>query len=156
MGVRYSVSENGHKLKRLPPKEPSEDGNADEDKQSSKINPCIKQLPPAVSIEPKKDDSSVEEKSKSVPKKKFYLEGEEYVEDEPGILIRSRNSMTRASITNYKSRSINTILKSQTRAKQYCMFYNKFGAKFTIPRSFIVVCTKEAIFRKLVVLKILD
>ena len=126
-GVRYSVSENGHKLKRLPPKEPSEDGNADEDKQSSKINLCNKQLPPAVSIEPKKDESSVEEKAKSVPKKKFYLEGEEYVEDEPGILIRSRNSMTRASITNYKSRSINTILKSQTRAKQYCMFYNKFG-----------------------------
>ena len=35
--------------------------------------------------------------------------------------------MTRASITSYKARSINTILKSQTRSKQYCMFFNKFG-----------------------------
>lgn len=35
--------------------------------------------------------------------------------------------MTRQSITSYKQRSINTILKSQTRSKQYCMFYNKFG-----------------------------
>ena len=59
--------------------------------------------------------------------KKLFLEGEEYIEDEPGILIRSRNSMTRASITSAKQRSINTILKSQTRSKQYCMFFNKFG-----------------------------
>ena len=35
-------------------------------------------------------------------RKKFYLEGEEYVEDEPGVLIRSRSSMTRASITRYQ------------------------------------------------------
>ena len=35
--------------------------------------------------------------------------------------------MTRASITNARNRSINTILKSQTRSKQYCMFFNKFG-----------------------------
>ncbi|CAB4067220.1 Zinc finger CCCH domain-containing protein 7,Zinc finger CCCH domain-containing protein 3 [Lepeophtheirus salmonis] len=59
--------------------------------------------------------------------KKLFLEGEEYVEDEPGVLVRSRNSMTRQSITNYRNRSINTIIKSQTRAKQYCMFFNKFG-----------------------------
>ncbi len=61
--------------------------------------------------------------------RKLYVEGEEYVEDEeePGVLVRSRNSMTRASITNARNRSINTILKSQTRSKQYCMFFNKFG-----------------------------
>ena len=61
--------------------------------------------------------------------RKLYVEGEEYVEDEeePGLLVRSRNSMTRASITNARNKSINTILKSQTRSKQYCMFFNKFG-----------------------------
>ena len=31
------------------------------------------------------------------------------------------------SSNSYKARSINTILKSQTRSKQYCMFFNKFG-----------------------------
>jgi hypothetical protein len=61
--------------------------------------------------------------------RKLYVEGEEYVEaeEEPGVLVRSRNSMTRASITNARNRSINTIIKSQTRSKQYCMFFNKFG-----------------------------
>merc|ERR1711981_1216461 len=59
--------------------------------------------------------------------KKLFIEGEEYIEDEPGVLIRSRNSMTRQSINSAKQKSINTILKSQTRSKQYCMFYNKFG-----------------------------
>jgi len=63
----------------------------------------------------------------NVQPKKLFLEGEEYIEQEPGVLIRSRNSMTRQSITSYKQRSINTILKSQTRSKQYCMFFNKFG-----------------------------
>ena len=63
----------------------------------------------------------------TVSKILFYFSGEEYIEDEPGVLIRSRNSMTRQSITSYKQRSINTILKSQTRSKQYCMFFNKFG-----------------------------
>jgi hypothetical protein len=53
--------------------------------------------------------------------------GEEFVEDEPGVLVRTRNSMTRASITSARNRSINTILRSQARSKQYCMFYNKFG-----------------------------
>ena len=51
--------------------------------------------------------------------KKMYLEGEELEEVEPGVFTRSRHSLTR--------QSINTIIKNQTRSKQYCMFYNKFG-----------------------------
>merc|ERR1719150_3014670 len=43
------------------------------------------------------------------------------------LFTRSRHSLTRQSITQAKNRSINTILKHQTRSKQYCMFYNKFG-----------------------------
>lgn len=79
-----------------------------------KLNRIEKPIEKKVAVEPQ------------IPKKLF-LEGEEYIEDEPGVLIRSRNSMTRQSITSYKQRSINTILKSQTRSKQYCMFFNKFG-----------------------------
>jgi hypothetical protein len=41
--------------------------------------------------------------SEIIPRK-LYLDGEEYIEDEPGVLIRSRNSMTRQSITSYKNR----------------------------------------------------
>ena len=111
-GVRYSVSENGHKLKRLPAKGLSIDTSVDDHAKSSIVN-SNKTQPPAESTDHKKDDTIAEDNvAKTISKKKFYLEGEEYVEDEPGILIRSRNSMTRASITNYKSRSINTILKS--------------------------------------------
>lgn len=95
-GVRYSVSENGRKLNRIPEKK-----DESEDTQKKAAEPVVA--------------------------KKLFLEGEEYIEDEPGVLIRSRSSMTRQSITSYKQRSINTILKSQTRSKQYCMFYNKFG-----------------------------
>ena len=65
----------------------------------------------------------------SLMSRTLFIEGEEFVEDEdqPGVLVRTRNSMTRASITNARNRSINTILKSQARSKQYCMFFNKFG-----------------------------
>ena len=51
--------------------------------------------------------------------KKMYLEGEEQEEVEPGVFTRSRHSLPR--------QSINIIIKNQTRSKQYCMFYNKFG-----------------------------
>ena len=57
----------------------------------------------------------------------MYLGGEELEEVEPGVFTRSRHSLTRQSITQAKTRSINTIIKHQTRSKQYCMFYNKFG-----------------------------
>ncbi len=59
--------------------------------------------------------------------KKVFLEGEEFVEETPGVLVRSRHSLTRQSIASAKSRSIQTILNSQARAKKFCLFYNKFG-----------------------------
>ena len=102
-GVKFKVSDNGRKLNRM-------------------------ELTPSVA------PSSSSTSTRGAPvrcsiSRKLYVEGEEYVEDEddPGTLVRSRNSMTRASITNARNRSINTILKSQTRSKQYCMFFNKFG-----------------------------
>ena len=58
---------------------------------------------------------------------RVYLGGEELEELEPGVFTRSRHSLTRQSITEAKNRSINIILKNQSRSKQYCMFYNKFG-----------------------------
>ena len=96
-GVKFKVSDNGRKLNRM------------------ELTPSV--VPPRGA--PVRCSIS----------RKLYVEGEEYVEDEddPGTLVRSRNSMTRASITNARNRSINTILKSQTRSKQYCMFFNKFG-----------------------------
>ena len=57
----------------------------------------------------------------------MYLGGEELEEVEPGVFTRSRHSLTRQSITQAKTRSINTIMKNATRSKQYCMFFNKFG-----------------------------
>ena len=117
-GVRYSVSDNGRKLKRLPPAEKVPAEKAPAGKAPNVPAAKVSMPPPRPSISQPRYQSL---------RKKFYLEGEEYVEDEPGILIRSRNSMTRASITSYKARSINTILKSQTRSRQYCMFFNKFG-----------------------------
>lgn len=101
-GVRYEVSDRGRKLNRIESK-PTDTPKTVANESSEK--------PVAAEIIPRK----------------LYLDGEEYIEDEPGVLIRSRNSMTRQSITSYKNRSINTIIKSQTRSKQYCMFFNKFG-----------------------------
>ena len=125
-GVRYSVSENGRKLKRLPPKDIKVISSEQRDRYT--LNRRVEKSSTETSKDKEqKTKSEIVGTAQSIPRKKFYLEGEEYVEDEPGILVRSRNSMTRASITNYKTRSIHTIIKSQTRAKQYCMFYNKFG-----------------------------
>ena len=99
-GIKYTISDNGRKLNRL-----------SEQKEEMKApivpNPTLNES--------------------KILAKKLFIEGEEYIEDEPGVLIRSRNSMTRQSINSAKQKSINTILKSQTRSKQYCMFYNKFG-----------------------------
>lgn len=62
------------------------------------------------------------------PSKKVYLAREgEFVEATPGILRLSRESMTRQSITQARKKSIQTLLRSQTKSKQFCMFYNKFG-----------------------------
>ncbi len=108
-GVRYTVSDNGKKLNRIQgsPKPPAPATTPSTTATSEAANRSIN--------------------VNNVKQNKLYLAGEEYVEDEPGVLIRSRNSMTRASITSAKQRSIHTILKSQTRSKQYCMFFNKFG-----------------------------
>ena len=105
-GVKFKVSENGRKLNRL-------------DLQPSTSSAATGPPPSSQRGAPVRCSIS----------RKLYVEGEEYVEDEddPGTLVRSRNSMTRASITNARNRSINTILKSQTRSRQYCMFFNKFG-----------------------------
>ena len=103
-GIKYSVSDNGRKLNRVPEKI--------EEKDEKPVIPVVPN--PALN-------------ESKILAKKLFIEGEEYIEDEPGVLIRSRNSMTRQSINSAKQRSINTILKSQTRSKQYCMFFNKFG-----------------------------
>lgn len=118
-GVRYSVTDNGRKLNRLEP-------------------PKVETPKPVVAVKTPTLPGTENESTSPVQRptttsindiipRKLYLDGEEYIEEEPGVLIRSRNSMTRQSITSYKNRSINTIIKSQTRSKQYCMFYNKFG-----------------------------
>ena len=105
-GVRYEVYDNGRKLNRI------ESKPSGTPKTAAAVPDVAAKQPPAEIIP-----------------RKLYLDGEEYIEDEdqPGVLIRSRNSMTRQSITSYKNRSINTIIKSATRSKQYCMFFNKFG-----------------------------
>lgn len=133
-GVRYAVSAGGHKLVRL--------GSSGAHLESAKLQAVeinrnasqglhrrTQEFPASGSARPKVGGSPTITTTKKAVKKKLYLEGEEYVEeeDDPGVLVRSRGSMTRASITSYKARSINTIIRSQTRSKQYCMFYNKFG-----------------------------
>ncbi len=72
------------------------------------------------------DLNAKEEPLKRNPRKLF-LEGEEFVEAEPGVLAWSRHSMTRQSINSARNRSIQTIRKSEARSKQHCMFFNKFG-----------------------------
>jgi len=110
-GIKYTVSDNGRKLNRL------------SQVKEEESNSSTKKIAPSSTIQPPNPNLN----ESSILAKKLFIEGEEYIEDEPGILIRSRNSMTRQSINSAKQKSINTILKSQTRSKQYCMFYNKFG-----------------------------
>ncbi|TRY67086.1 hypothetical protein TCAL_05151, partial [Tigriopus californicus] len=61
------------------------------------------------------------------PQRVYLAQGGEFVEAAPGILRLSRESMTRQSITHARKKSIQTLLRSQTKSKQFCMFFNKFG-----------------------------
>ncbi len=122
-GIKYKVTGNGKTLNRI-------------DEPPRRQAPQAPAPKAAAEAEPAKSSSSSFAAPRSsnparasLMSRKVFIEGEEFVEDEdqPGTLVRSRNSMTRASITNARNRSINTILKSQARSRQYCMFFNKFG-----------------------------
>jgi len=125
-GIKFSVADNGRKLKRLPTSPfPSLSYSA------SVSQSCVTSTSPGqASSSPLADKTSPVAHNSStatVGSKKVYLGGEEFDEVEPGVFSRSRHSLTRQSITQAKNRSINTIIKHNNRSKQYCMFYNKFG-----------------------------
>jgi len=126
-GIKFSVAENGRKLKRLPtPPSPSLSYSA------SVSQTCATSTSPGQASSSPLADNKVSPvthntSTATITSKKVYLGGEEFDEVEPGVFSRSRHSLTRQSITQAKNRSINTIIKNANRSKQYCMFYNKFG-----------------------------
>jgi len=125
-GVKWEVTEQGRKLRRLPVPTPALSYSASVSQTSpgqGSSSPTTGPSParPAPSPVPSTGSHA------SAPAKKVYLGGEEFDEVEPGVFNRSRHSLTRQSITQAKNRSINTIMKNANRSKQYCMFYNKFG-----------------------------
>jgi len=124
-GIKFSVADNGRKLKRLPSSLPSPSLSY----SASVSHSCPTTTSPGqVSSSPQADKTSpVINTVTTTTNKKVYLGGEEFDEIEPGVFSRSRHSLTRQSITQAKNRSINTIMKNANRSKQYCMFYNKFG-----------------------------
>merc|ERR1719186_929472 len=127
-GVRFAVADNGRKLKRLPDADDQSTAPATTpftspgSSQTSPSNPPSKPSP-----QPSASNFSRSASTRSTTHKRVYLGGEEFDEFQPGVFTRSRHSLTRQSLTQAKQRSINIILKSQNRSKQYCMFYNKFG-----------------------------
>lgn len=126
-GVRFSVADNGRKLKRLPDVDDQSTAPASTPFTSpASSQPSSKNPSPAMS-EPPISNLTRSASTKSASHKRVYLGGEEFDEFQPGVFTRSRHSLTRQSLTQAKQRSINIILKSQNRSKQYCMFYNKFG-----------------------------
>ena len=151
-GVKFSVAENGRKLRRLPSVPVASGSTTTSPGLSGYAASVSASCPTNQSSSPQTDsanqmpgsfggrDSGISSRASSVTgaasprvntslasSKKMYLGGEELEEVEPGVFTRSRHSLTRQSITHAKTRSINTIIKHQTRSKQYCMFYNKFG-----------------------------
>ena len=146
-GVKFSVAENGRKLRRLPPAPATTGSTTTSPGLSGYAASVSASCPTNQSSSPQTDsanqrptsvggaDSGISSRASPVAgvntslvsSKKMYLGGEELEEVEPGVFTRSRHSLTRQSITQAKNRSINTIIKHQTRSKQYCMFYNKFG-----------------------------
>lgn len=125
-GIKFSVADNGRKLKRMPSSpSPSLSYSA------SVSQSCATSTSPGqVSSSPQADKTSpvpLNTSTLTTASKKVYLGGEEFDEIEPGVFSRSRHSLTRQSITQAKNRSINIIMKNANRSKQYCMFYNKFG-----------------------------
>jgi len=131
-GVRFSVADNGRKLKRLPDIDDQSTAPATTpftspaSSQASPTNPPTRPSP-TMSEPPMSSNLSRSASTRSASNKRVYLGGEEFDEFQPGVFTRSRHSLTRQSLTQAKQRSINIILKSQNRSKQYCMFYNKFG-----------------------------
>jgi len=149
-GIKFTVADNGRKLKRLSESDlgsssvPStlaysasvsqtSPGNSQTSPAMSSTSTAKQTSPGLYSGSPIKRLSSPNKiklspnKAIVKPVKKTYIGGEEFDEIEPGVFTRSRHSLTRQSITQAKARSINTILKVQNRSKQYCMFFNKFG-----------------------------
>jgi len=151
-GVKFTVADNGRKLRRVPSSSGACAINMATVSSSTNTSPGLTysasvsgSCPTNASTSPQTDtastsrhlshvsgmDSGISCRSSPVtmsqPNKKMYLGGEELEEVEPGVFTRSRHSLTRQSITQAKNRSINTIMKNATRSKQYCMFYNKFG-----------------------------
>jgi hypothetical protein len=126
-GVKFAVGDGGRKLKRLPSvrdtataqqaRPLSYSGSVSH--QSTPPGPGLA-TSPGLQAEPPA-------RARLASQARVYLGGEELEEVDPGVFVRSRHSLTRASITEAKNRSINIILKNQNRSKQYCMFYNKFG-----------------------------
>jgi len=126
-GIKFSVAENGRKLKRLPtPPSPSLSYSASVS-QSCATSTSPGQASTSPLTDNKASPATHNTSTATVTSKKVYLGGEEFDEIEPGVFSRSRHSLTRQSITQAKNRSINTIIKNANRSKQYCMFYNKFG-----------------------------
>jgi len=126
-GVKFSVGDNGRKLKRLPSaRELPASYSASASQQSTGYSApaSVHCTPPGAGTSPAEPRPSPGQPRHQA---KVYLGGEELEEVEPGVFNRSRHSLTRQSITEAKNRSINIILKNQNRSKQYCMFYNKFG-----------------------------
>ena len=130
-GVKYSVADNGRKLRRMTSASTSGVSSINNTTSYSASISCQ-----ATSSSPQTDtkaDSGISSSpvgganTSLAVGKKVYLGCEELEEVEPGVFTRSRHSLTRQSITQAKNRSINTIMKKNTRSKQYCMFFNKFG-----------------------------
>ena len=132
-GVKFSVADNGRKLRRIP----SSSGVSSHTNMSYSASMSCQATTSSSPQTDSKADSGISSSpvsgltnstTTSGPGgKKIYLGGEELEEVEPGVFTRSRHSLTRQSITQAKNRSINTIMKNATRSKQYCMFFNKFG-----------------------------
>jgi len=136
-GVKFAVADNGRKLRRVtdsnqlstapattPYTSPATGQPSPANSNASQPSPGDKKLDRTTSRPSLPSSSPPAAPSTS---RKVYLGGEEFDEIEPGVFTRSRHSLTRQSLTHAKQRSINIILKSQNRSKQYCMFYNKFG-----------------------------
>jgi len=127
-GIKFSVADNGRKLKRLPSTIPSPSLSYSASvSQSCATSTSPGQASSSPQAEGKTSPVTINTSTTTTTSKKVYLGGEEFDEIEPGVFSRSRHSLTRQSITQAKNRSINTIIKNANRSKQYCMFYNKFG-----------------------------
>ena len=134
-GVKFSVADNGRKLRRIPSASTSGVSSLTSNTTSYSASMSCQATTSSSPQTDTKADSGISSSPVAAVKlntslaagKKMYLGGEELEEVEPGVFTRSRHSLTRQSITQAKNRSINTIMKNATRSKQYCMFFNKFG-----------------------------